>query len=110
MRGPDEEMIVGTCNLYQMNFTKVYGADLDAANSTQSLKKCGGVCGLGHRQFGHLNVNRIHALQNMMGNTNFGKVHCPTFSWICEGCIEGQHLRAAFSNNGKKMKQISLWR
>ena len=35
----------------------------------------------------------------MISDINFENVHYFIFSLICEGCIEGQQLRATFSNN-----------
>ena len=82
-------------NLYQMEFTTVYAADvanLAQASTNQAALE------LWHRRLGHLNVASVHALQNLVSGMNLGPR--PSSSLICEGCIEGKQHRATFPSNG----------
>ncbi len=84
-------------NLYQMNFMKVHG--VDAANLVQSPTGDGGL-ELWHRRLGHLNEKGVRTLQTMVSGMNLGKISCPTYSLVCEACIQGKQHRAPFPKEG----------
>ena len=56
-----------------------------------------------YTHLGHLNVKRIHIIQNTMDGINLGKKNYPTSSLFCEAYIEGKQRRVVFLNkNGRE--------
>lgn len=80
-------------NLYNIKFMKVHKTEI--ANLVQfpmeddTLK-------LWHRRLGHLNMNIVHILQNMMSGMNLGNFFCSASLSLCETYIEGKQYRVCF--------------
>lgn len=85
MRGPDENanaMELRDDDLYEINDIKVYRKNAVAFG--YSWNKDGAF------ELGHLNVKRVHTLQSIVNDMNFGKNHHHTSSLIYEAFIEKQ--------------------
>ncbi len=81
----------------RMTFTKV--CEMHVANLAQT-STIDDALELWHRRLGHLNIKGVHALQNMVSGMNLGNMPCPTFSFVCGGCIEGKQHCKPFPSDG----------
>ena len=85
--------------LYDLNFTKVH--KMNPGKLTQLSKK-DGTFEFGIINFGFLNTKGVHALKFLVNGMNLSQISCSMSLLICEACIEGQHIRAVFTNDRER--------